>query len=357
MPKPRICQLCNRPKIIEARGLCRQCYGIVQRSGDLDNFIRDQATTFGSEDEIVRLYNDGLLVLDIAKKYKVSKNTIYRTLERFGRKRETRKYNIDETAFDTLDNEPAAYWLGFIYADGYVSPKRSYFNVGLQRRDEDHLDKLKEFLKSDAQLGRYNYTGHPQSRLNISNRKLSDRLRELGIIVGRNRFNLTIEGLPPEMYRHFIRGLIDGDGYVCENNKWPQIRLVGQDDMLDWTNDIIFKTLSIPQQPKKLVNKKDIILCISFAGRTQAAKLGDWIYRDAQVFMQRKCNRYLAWSKENTRTGEQNGNSKLKWNQVNEMRELWLTGKYSKASLGRMFGVTPRMVLLIVNNEVWKVNG
>lgn len=357
MPKPRICQSCSQPKIIEARGLCRQCYGIAQRSGDLDDFTRDQATTFGLQDEIVKLYNDGLLVLDIAKKYKVSKNTIYRTLERAGCNRKIRKYNIDETVFDTLDNEHAAYWLGFIYADGYIPIDRNYLSVGLQVKDEDHLHKLKEFLNTNAPIRYYKQNNYIQARLSVSSFRLCEELRGLGIIVGRNNFTLSAKFLTRDTQRHFIRGLVDGDGWVSKNNKSPLVGVVGQHDILDWINSIVHDELSLDIQEKEKVGKNNIVQSISFRGRLQAVKLASWLYDGASIFMPRKYENYKSWDKLRTTTGEKNGNSKLKWNQVNEMRQLWLTGKYSKASLGRMFRVTPRMVQLIINNEVWKVNG
>jgi hypothetical protein len=52
--------------------------------------------------------------------------------------------------------------------------------------------------------------------------------------------------------------------------------------------------------------------------------------------------------------GEKNPNSKLDWDKVNEIRTLWKSStKYSKASLGRMFGVSESMIRFIVTNKCW----
>ena len=32
------------------------------------------------------------------------------------------EYNYNEKYFETIDSEHKAYWLGFLYADGYVEP-------------------------------------------------------------------------------------------------------------------------------------------------------------------------------------------------------------------------------------------
>ena len=36
-------------------------------------------------------------------------------------KRNNQKYNYNETAFEQIDDEEKAYWLGFLYADGCVT--------------------------------------------------------------------------------------------------------------------------------------------------------------------------------------------------------------------------------------------
>ena len=34
-----------------------------------------------------------------------------------------KKYTVNENYFENIDNEEKAYWLGFLYADGYVRMK------------------------------------------------------------------------------------------------------------------------------------------------------------------------------------------------------------------------------------------
>lgn len=52
--------------------------------------------------------------------------------------------------------------------------------------------------------------------------------------------------------------------------------------------------------------------------------------------------------------GEENNKSKLKENDVREIRKLFSTGNYSKSELGRMFGVTASAVYYIIKNKTWK---
>jgi hypothetical protein len=47
---------------------------------------------------------------------------------------------LNEHAFDVIDNEDAAYWLGSIAADGNVSIGRRH--IGLSTKDTNHVRKF-----------------------------------------------------------------------------------------------------------------------------------------------------------------------------------------------------------------------
>ena len=63
-----------------------------------------------------------------------------------------RKYNLNENFFDEL-NEKSAYWLGFLYADGYVSSYENSIGISLKSEDINHLEKFKNFLNSINNFG------------------------------------------------------------------------------------------------------------------------------------------------------------------------------------------------------------
>lgn len=55
----------------------------------------------------------------------------------------------------------------------------------------------------------------------------------------------------------------------------------------------------------------------------------------------------------NATTGERNHNAKLTWRKVAELRQLWATGNYTKASLAIQFGVTAAVIWHVVSNKTW----
>lgn len=62
--------------------------------------------------------------------------------------------DVDRHYFDTIDNENKAYWLGFIYADGWVSSNGRSYEVGIELGAKDiiHLEKFKKCINSRSNI-------------------------------------------------------------------------------------------------------------------------------------------------------------------------------------------------------------
>ena len=79
-------------------------------------------------------------------------NIGYTTLHRWLRKLNINLPNyhnalkFDNTVFDTIDTEEKAYWLGFMYADGYVQNNGNSVELSLKGSDVEHLEKFRVFL-------------------------------------------------------------------------------------------------------------------------------------------------------------------------------------------------------------------
>ena len=111
------------------------------------------------ENIVLDLYGKGFSIESIAKKLdtfgvKFVKNVLRRNkIPRIPFHEVCRTYTIDETVFDSID-ENSAYWIGFLMADGCISPSLSTgnradsINLGLQSKDKHHLEKYKKFLNS-----------------------------------------------------------------------------------------------------------------------------------------------------------------------------------------------------------------
>lgn len=170
--------------------------------------------------EICDLYLSGVNAETAGQPFGVSGTAVRTLVKRRGltvRASGTRRtHTVDDGFFDSIDSEPKAYWLGFLAADGGVYGNR--VEVGLARKDREHLDRLKLALRTDYPIRdrlkrpRGYEAGFPSSRLALVSRQMVDGLARHGV---RPRKTFTHEWpdfLPPVLLRHYLRGYVDGDG-------------------------------------------------------------------------------------------------------------------------------------------------
>ena len=84
-----------------------------------------------------------------------------------------RKYKVNESYFDIL-NDNSAYWLGFLYADGYVRMKdgrSGELKLKLKDTDKNHIEKFLSEIESNHSIkcGIDNKSKFCQERKYISN--------------------------------------------------------------------------------------------------------------------------------------------------------------------------------------------
>lgn len=78
---------------------------------------------------------------NISNKYGINRKTLTKYLKDQGVE-VTNNYNRSDffrEAFDVIDTEEKAYWLGFMYADGYIASKGNVVGLNLSLKDIDHL--------------------------------------------------------------------------------------------------------------------------------------------------------------------------------------------------------------------------
>lgn len=258
------------------------------------------------EEQIAKIYLAGHSTRAIMRAYKLpGKTSILGALRRQNVKQRSpaernRLYQIDAHAFDVIDTEEKAYWWGFIYADGCIH-KRS-LTVTLKASDKNHLIKLKTFLKSEHPVkivNRYikGNKAYKSAHYYATDRHLANRLRELGIVPKRGKFKQAITHLPKDLERHWIRGLMDGDGSVAmdSGSRGPSIGFCGSALMMNWIREILANNTGT--NPDLSIQKHRIasLYYLSFSGNVVAHAVSDWLYQDATIWLSRKKKRVDNW--------------------------------------------------------------
>ena len=238
--------------------------------------------------ESVDLFYKGLSCKDISKKLVVDRHAVGRWLREAGCiYSKVNKTDINSSVFDSISTEEQAYWLGFLFADGYVS-KSTAFELSLSLKDIYHLKKFKKFLDYKGKIHIDNKIG--RCRIMFNDSQIVNSLKELGCI---NRKSLVLtfpEKLATSLYSHFIRGYFDGDGYINGTSKPILVSLIGTYSFLEAIHNI----LNIPTHSIKHRNSKhsELVFTNNLCGET-ARNFCNYIYNNATIFLERKYNRFI----------------------------------------------------------------
>lgn len=230
------------------------------------------------------------------------------------------KYNCNEDYFKMIDSEKKAYWLGFLSADGYIqktSTKGCSRKVGLSLVDSDirHLEKLKKDIETNTPIKVYQCKGKSYSldtkycRLIMTSEKLASDLIDKGCVEHKSNIIKfpTEEQVPYSLLRHYIRGYFDGNGSITivrankdknRNTVSYKIRFTSTEDMLNGIqNHLLNEGIIKRLYPLSKREQEHIVSNFEFGGNLQSYKFLKWLYEDAEVYLDRKYERYLSLKK------------------------------------------------------------
>lgn len=192
-----------------------------------------------------------------------------------------RKYTLNEEFFDEL-NEKSAYWLGFLYADGYVRKRKSSeLRLKLKEDDKSHIEKFNNDLGSNSPIKYYSDGKSNSCYVSINSNKLVSKLFELGCVQNKTQ-EIRLPNIPNEFINHFIRGYFDGDGSIYKVKKLPNSYKITICSNNEFVNDIynFFKFGSIVKYENYglwIISKIDDIKYFR-----------DFIYKYKETFLERK---------------------------------------------------------------------
>jgi intein/homing endonuclease len=206
------------------------------------------------------------------------------------------KYNIYKNLMDKIDTEEKAYWLGFFYADAYNNEKCGRVVVELQEQDEKHLVKCAHFFGQPRKPFKQLKNGgkYIAYRLELNSKHLTKSLASLGCHQTKS-FSITFPAwMPKNLIRHFVRGYFDGDGCIYTHQDQLGVLIVSTKEMLE---SIAFLLAKIGvkghiSHPEKYTNNT---YRLDFGGSRQVKKFCDWIYKDAEIYLDRKYDLFKSY--------------------------------------------------------------
>jgi len=238
---------------------------------------------------------------EIARKLNLGKTTVNRWAAEIGLK--FKKNTVDEKFFDKFD-EYSSYVLGVIFSDGNISynPRKGYYSITITaaEKDKNHLEKIRCLLSSTKPLL---YSPKTKSyRLIFNSKKICKRLMSIGLKPNKS-LSLEFPKIPKKYLRHFIRGIIDGDGNVryVKRKVSPYFEITIASGSIVFCEDLVdaIKTESNISANIRKAHKNTYIIQYSCS---RGKKLADYIYTGSNIFLERKFRPY----KENVIGGDKN---------------------------------------------------
>lgn len=251
----------------------------------------------GKEKSIIALREKGLSREEICNELNICYDSLCRYLKSINDNNyDNKKYCYNENIFENIDTEEKAYWLGFLYADGYVrtSGKGGIVQLSLGEKDLIQLERFKKFLNSNNKIKKnistLNGKNHISYKIVISSLKMANDLTKLGCFENKSldlKFP-TEKQVPNEYIHHFMRGYFDGDGCIA-GIKSKSFSVIGTDMFLKEYQLKLIEELGLN---KTKFSKCGQAFTLRYGGNIQVAKIKNFLYREASVYLERKHSKF-----------------------------------------------------------------
>jgi len=282
--------------------LCRQSIRNIVLSNN--ECIREKKFNNKIKEKIIKEYNEGKSNKELSIKYNVHRCTIQRILKSKNIKLRTqnhtsRKKNLLNFT-NGITNSKDAYILGLIYADGNLF--RNAIEISLQKKDKNLLLDISNYVygkntlkykKGRAWIAKNGkkYISKGQWRFTIISKKVSDILRKIGLCENKS-LKIRFPKLDKKFISHFIRGYFDGDGCIFISKKYKGTNGVTIVSNYLFCEDLKKQIKNFLDINVSIQNKTKNVGAVSITGNKQIVKFMDWIYKDSDLKMKRKFEKY-----------------------------------------------------------------
>ncbi|WP_368298555.1 LAGLIDADG family homing endonuclease [Cytobacillus firmus] len=161
---------------------------------------------------IIESYNKGMSYKEMAKLFSLTDRGIRNIAKKYNLKirNGNEQYCINKNFFKSWTNE-MAWVLGMVITDGHLSANTSP-SFSISQKDIKILLKIRCLFESNHPLREPTKTT-TSTILTIGSKEMVEDLKKLGL-TPRKSLVIKFPDVPKEYLPHFIRGVIDGDGWV-----------------------------------------------------------------------------------------------------------------------------------------------
>ena len=207
---------------------------------------------------------------------------------------------LNENYFESIDTQEKAYWIGFLYADGYLCRCNTEIGIELMASDEPHLIKFSNCINWTGKIFHRNrhmkivnnkyYSDTSTCVIRVYSAKMKADLIRNGVSESKTYSNI-FPSVSKELFYHFLRGYIDGDGCICiDKNGTISIHITSFHPFAFYEyskvlNEDGFKTAIYKENDRKY----RLYIC---GGQKLVKKFLNRLYENANIFLDRKYDIY-----------------------------------------------------------------
>src|SRR5271166_3038162 len=218
--------------------------------------------------------------LETLRKYFIQHNISYNKREKY----------TSNNIFNQ-DTEASFYWAGFIAADGNVEKESNRIKIELCLEDIGHLEKFKKDVSSTAPIHIVKSTDdRPQfkqefymsAKIRFNSAEMIKSLLRFNIVANKSKtYDIPDWIFTHPLCHHFLRGLIDGDGWSYIENGSSQIGLSGSPFTINKIINYFGSQLDNLQHAVR-TDTLNIIRCTNLRDNT---KIINFLLKDATIFL------------------------------------------------------------------------
>jgi hypothetical protein len=230
-----------------------------------------------------------------ARRLGLTKNADYRTAVNQAHAERLRErnlaYHVNHHYFSHITSREQAYWLGWLWSDGYVRQQGKSYQIELElhKDDADILEQFKDAVEADYPI-RFR---RDSARLCIISRQMFQDLGECGIVPQKSKL-ATRPNIDGVFVADFMRGVFDGDGYISKD-RYPQVVIIGTEAFCSWLQSVAQRVIGARGTTAL---KKNATFRWILSGRENLSAFARWIYAPSRngervICLARKYRRFI----------------------------------------------------------------
>jgi hypothetical protein len=254
--------------------------------------LLNAGTNKDAAEELKTNYEKVITIRKLARLYHTNEASISLILKENGIKignykhrKSNRKHILNEDFFHDLSSPQAAYWFGFLLADGYLN-KNGY--IGLDIKDFEHLEKLKSIIGPTLPIYKRVVKNSKRNLkwndsviyyMHISSVKLVEAIKLIGMTERKSQREIFPTQINDDMLNIFCRGYFDGDGGFSHCKGQTTFNIRGSKGFLKKYLYIMAENCPLVSINKEISFESGAHR-IQFNGNNISKQMVKWLYKD-----------------------------------------------------------------------------